>query len=116
MTKSPKNDSVGDEKSPPLRPDSAALRDAIDQTMTMIAEPALKLKVLSPTASMASVGMNKHSNVAKLYRCHRRDEVGSGLYRIYVPGVGTYFKDVHDDGGSALGRNTRYLCSGKYAR
>lgn len=52
---------------------------------------------------------SKHSNVAKLYRAHAEDDEGSGTYRIYIPGVGTYFKEVGDDGASALGLGT-----GKY--
>lgn len=51
----------------------------------------------------ADVGTTKHSNVAKLYRVHVKDDLVNGTYRIYVPGVGTYFRDVGDDGGGTLG-------------
>jgi hypothetical protein len=62
----------------------------------------------------ADVESNKHSNVAKLYRAHKGDEnIGgtesktkgknSGIYRIYVPGIGTYFRAIGDDGGSDAG-------------
>lgn len=51
----------------------------------------------------ADVGTLKHSNGAKLYRVHAEDNVVTGVYRIYVPGVGTYFDEVDDDGGGTLG-------------
>lgn len=51
----------------------------------------------------ADEGTMKHSNVAKLYRVHVKDSVEKGIYRFYVPGVGTYFQEVGDEGGSALG-------------
>ncbi len=54
----------------------------------------------------ADVGTTKHSNVAKLYRVHEPDDEASGVYRIYIPGVGTYFKEVGDDGGTTLGLGT----------
>ncbi len=57
----------------------------------------------------ADVGTQKHSNVAKLYRVHSEDDPVAGIYRIYIPGVGTYFKDVGDDGGSTLGLGTGRL-------
>jgi hypothetical protein len=45
----------------------------------------------------------KHSNVAKLYRAHVENDKKNGIYRLYIPGVGTYFKDVGDPGGTDLG-------------
>jgi uncharacterized protein (DUF2235 family) len=51
----------------------------------------------------ADVGTFKHSNVAKLYRAHQPNNRVSGTYRIYVPGVGTYFRDVGDAGGTLKG-------------
>jgi hypothetical protein len=60
----------------------------------------------------ADVESAKHSNVAKLYRAHSGDEnVGgerggtenSGIYRFYVPGIGTYFRDIGDPGGTDMG-------------
>lgn len=51
----------------------------------------------------ADVGTAKHSNVAKLYQVHAKDDPVSGTYRIYIPGVGTYFSEVGDDGGGTLG-------------
>jgi hypothetical protein len=136
MTKS-QNDTVGDSKSPALRPTEFGLRDTVDQSMSLVAQPAPKLKVPSPAAGLAAaakqaakappapscqqrlwlsfffdgtgnnldadVDTTKHSNVAKLYRVHVPDDMTAGTYRIYVPGVGTYFKDVGDSGGSTLG-------------
>lgn len=51
----------------------------------------------------ADVGTAKHSNVAKLYQVHAKDDPVNGIYRIYIPGVGTYFSEVGDDGGGTLG-------------
>lgn len=140
MTKNQQNDTVGDNKSPSLKPQSAALRQGADQAMAMQAEPSPKVTVKSPSASLAAgarqaaaapppqscqqqlwlsfffdgtgnnldadVGTLKHSNVAKLFRVHKGNDTVNGIYRIYVPGVGTYFSDVGDDGGSALGLGT----------
>lgn len=51
----------------------------------------------------ADLGTLKHSNVAKLYRVHAENDKTKGVYRVYVPGVGTYFKEVGDPGGTTLG-------------
>lgn len=61
----------------------------------------------------ADVISQKHSNVAKLYNAHMGDEntggVGKstknypGIYRFYVPGIGTYFQDIGDPGGTDAG-------------
>lgn len=51
----------------------------------------------------ADIGTKKHSNVAKLFLAHREIDTTEGIYRLYIPGVGTYFKEVGDDGGSKLG-------------
>jgi hypothetical protein len=140
MTKNQQNDTVGDNKSPALKPQASALRQGADQAMTMRADPAPALKVKSPSAGLADgarqnatapppqsckqciwlsfffdgtgnnldadVGTVKHSNVAKLYRAHKKDDPVNGTYRIYIPGVGTYFSEVGDDGRSKLGLGT----------
>lgn len=57
----------------------------------------------------ADFGLNKHSNVAKLYRAHKGEDnsganaaAGSAgatsIYRIYIPGLGTYFREIGDEG------------------
>lgn len=51
----------------------------------------------------ADSGTLKHSNVAKLFRAHEKDNINTGKYRIYIPGVGTYFKEISDKGGGMLG-------------
>jgi hypothetical protein len=50
----------------------------------------------------ADEAMLKHSNVAKLFRVHRADD-RNGVYPLYIPGVGTYFPAIGDEGGSSLG-------------
>ncbi|WP_224361437.1 T6SS phospholipase effector Tle1-like catalytic domain-containing protein [Hyalangium versicolor] len=45
----------------------------------------------------------EHSNVARLYRAHSPDDPKLGIYRFYIPGVGTYFKDVNDEGNTTTG-------------
>jgi uncharacterized protein (DUF2235 family) len=55
----------------------------------------------------ADIGTGEHSNVARLYRSHDPDDKDKGLYRAYVPGLGTYFKDIGDPGtddGLAFGK------------
>lgn len=54
----------------------------------------------------ADVSTWEHSNVARLYRSHLEDDPAKGLYRFYLPGIGTLFKDreVNDPGGTLWGR------------
>ncbi|ALU91122.1 hypothetical protein Hrubri_3972 [Herbaspirillum rubrisubalbicans M1] len=51
----------------------------------------------------ADVPTNEHSNVVRLYRAAWEDAPAVGRYRIYVPGIGTYFKEIGDNGGSMTG-------------
>jgi hypothetical protein len=46
----------------------------------------------------------EHSNVARLFRAHPVDDIGSQTYRRYIPGIGTYFQEVGDPGGTTTGR------------
>ena len=57
----------------------------------------------------ADVGTSEHSNVARLFRSHPVDDVARAVYAAYIPGLGTYFKDIGDPGdadvrGAAFGR------------
>lgn len=56
----------------------------------------------------ADFGTRKHSNVARLYLVHTPDNTTTGVYRIYIPGVGTYFKEVGDDGGGTASLGAGY--------
>ena len=40
----------------------------------------------------------EHSNVARLYRAHARDNSATGVFRRYVPGIGTRFAEIGDAG------------------
>lgn len=51
----------------------------------------------------ADIGTNKHSNIVRLYRVHPKNDKVKGTYAFYIPGVGTYFRDVKDPGGSVRG-------------
>ena len=53
----------------------------------------------------ADIGSWEHSNVARLYRSHIEDDEAKGIYRFYLPGIGTLFKDreVNDPGGTLTG-------------
>lgn len=51
----------------------------------------------------ADLELLKHSNVARLYRIHRETDPTNGVFRFYIPGIGTYFKEIKDDGGSVAG-------------
>ncbi len=51
----------------------------------------------------ADLGELEHSNIVRLYRAHPAPDPVRGLYSVYVPGVGTYFKEVGDKGGTISG-------------
>ncbi|WP_323144096.1 T6SS phospholipase effector Tle1-like catalytic domain-containing protein [Massilia phyllosphaerae] len=51
----------------------------------------------------ADIDLQKHSNIARLYRAHKKDNKKNGIYSVYIPGIGTYFPEIGDDGGSTLG-------------
>jgi hypothetical protein len=46
----------------------------------------------------------EHRNVARLYRVHAATDAKQGVYRFYIPGVGTYFRDINDEGNTVAGR------------
>jgi hypothetical protein len=55
----------------------------------------------------ADEGTDKHSNVARLFKAHPREDSEKGIYAHYIPGLGTYFKeigDIGDDDGMAFGK------------
>ncbi|MDZ5456592.1 DUF2235 domain-containing protein [Azohydromonas lata] len=43
------------------------------------------------------------SNVAKLYLAHIESDSTQGLHRLYIPGIGTYFEEIGDPGGTPEG-------------
>ena len=51
----------------------------------------------------ADVALNKHSNVVRLYRAHKPENKQEGIFALYIPGIGTYFPEIGDDGGSMTG-------------
>ncbi|WP_310567719.1 DUF2235 domain-containing protein [Hydrogenophaga sp.] len=51
----------------------------------------------------ADVGTLQHSNVARLYEAHSKDDKTTGRYRFYIPGLGTYFREIGDPGGTSRG-------------
>lgn len=52
---------------------------------------------------VADLKLSKHSNIARLYRAHRPSNEKVGIYAIYIPGIGTYFREVGDPGGTVMG-------------
>ena len=52
----------------------------------------------------ADTPSDEHSNVARLYRAHPVDNPAAQIYRRYIPGIGTYFRDIGDPGGTTRGR------------
>ena len=52
----------------------------------------------------ADTPTEEHSNVARLYNSHVRDDSTTQTYRRYIPGIGTYFNDIGDPGGTTTGR------------
>jgi uncharacterized protein (DUF2235 family) len=57
----------------------------------------------------ADVGTMQHSNVARLYQAHLKSDDALGRYRVYVPGIGTYFREIGDDGNNPLGLGLGYM-------
>jgi hypothetical protein len=51
----------------------------------------------------ADVGNGEHSNVARLFRAHLDNDPSLGIFRFYIPGIGTRFKDIGDPGGEDMG-------------
>ncbi len=50
---------------------------------------------------------DEHSNVARLYLAHEENSPAKGVYRFYIPGLGTYFRkigDIGDDDGAAFAK------------
>ena len=41
----------------------------------------------------------EHSNVSRLHRARLRDSEAAGRYSFYVPGIGTPFREIGDEGG-----------------
>lgn len=55
----------------------------------------------------ADLGTDEHSNVARLYRAYPDDVQHTGIYKHYIPGLGTYFRDIGDigdDDGAAFAK------------
>ncbi|WP_395853406.1 T6SS phospholipase effector Tle1-like catalytic domain-containing protein [Cystobacter fuscus] len=55
----------------------------------------------------ADLPTQEHSNVARLYRAHRANS-SQGLFRYYIPGLGTYFEEVGDPGNEMRGNGGGY--------
>lgn len=51
----------------------------------------------------ADQGTDEHSNVARLYRAHQENDEGKGVFRFYIPGIGTRFAEIGDPGGEMSG-------------
>lgn len=51
----------------------------------------------------ADLANNEHSNVARLFRAHHPNDERNGIFSYYLPGIGTYFKEIDDPGGTTLG-------------
>lgn len=46
----------------------------------------------------ADKGTDEHSNVARLFLAHPKEDVALGVYAHYIPGLGTYFREIGDPG------------------
>ncbi|MBT9567516.1 MAG: DUF2235 domain-containing protein [Thiobacillus sp.] len=51
----------------------------------------------------ADVGTLQHSNVARLFDSHPLNDPVLGQYKIYIPGLGTYFEEIGDPGHTKRG-------------
>jgi uncharacterized protein (DUF2235 family) len=52
----------------------------------------------------ADTPTDEHSNVARLFRAHPDSNPATQTYRYYIPGIGTYFREIGDPGGTTTGR------------
>ncbi|MDO9005532.1 MAG: DUF2235 domain-containing protein [Aquabacterium sp.] len=55
----------------------------------------------------ADIGTDEHSNVVRLFNAYPKDSQDKGIYKHYIPGLGTYFRaigDIGDDDGSAFAK------------
>ncbi len=57
----------------------------------------------------ADVGTMQHSNVARLFQSHLTDRPTIGRFSFYIPGIGTYFKEIGDKGHNKLGLGMGYM-------
>lgn len=57
----------------------------------------------------ADIGSFQMSNVAKLYLSRLPDDEVVGRYSFYIPGLGTYFKEIGDDGNTILGKGMGHM-------
>lgn len=46
----------------------------------------------------ADKGTDEHSNVARMFKAYPDDMQDSGVYAHYIPGLGTYFREIGDPG------------------
>jgi hypothetical protein len=51
----------------------------------------------------ADQNSDEHSNVARLFLAHELEDPSKGIFRFYIPGIGTLFKEVGDPGGEMTG-------------
>jgi uncharacterized protein (DUF2235 family) len=50
-----------------------------------------------------------HTNIARLFNAYREDET-NGYFKIYIPGVGTEFPEINEQGESSLGSGFAIGC------
>jgi Uncharacterized alpha/beta hydrolase domain (DUF2235) len=84
------------------------VRDAKDAPPTSTCQQTLTLSFFfDGTGNNLDADVNtwEHSNVARLYRSHLEDDEAKGVYKFYLAGIGTLFKDreVDDPGGTMFG-------------
>jgi hypothetical protein len=93
-------------KTPPA---AVKLRDAKDAPAPMSCQQTLTLAFFFDGTLNnldADIKTFEHSSVARLYRSHLEDSKATGMYRFYIPGIGTLFKDreVNDPGDTVFGK------------
>ncbi len=59
----------------------------------------------------ADIHKRKHSNVARLFDAHPLENVVKGIYAIYIPGLGTYNRDISDTGDGLVGMTGNALAN-----
>jgi hypothetical protein len=79
----------------------ALLAATKDRPPAHMCQQALKISVFFDGTGnnlKADLHTLEHSNVARLFRAHLEDDPSAGIYRRYVPGIGTLFPEIGDSG------------------
>lgn len=100
----------GDARGAPVRPTPPASRVGRARTLPHCVTPVCRIP-LWISVFFDGTGNNREadepghrdSNVARLFRSQGRDDSTAAKFAIYVPGIGTYFREIGDPGNTPRG-------------